>query len=95
MLSLLFVFGKAAHSAFFVICPSEILGISYKDLGSECTSSWSLLTFYIFVTCLAAAVSRRLPGKSHVPIAQRIARWTSNPEVAGSNPAGDDFILLS
>ena len=25
-----------------------------------------------------------------VPVAQWIARWTSNPEVAGSNPAGDE-----
>ena len=24
-----------------------------------------------------------------VPVAQWIARWTSNPKVAGSNPAGD------
>ena len=27
---------------------------------------------------------------SMVPIAQWIARWTSNPEVVGSNPTGDD-----
>ena len=28
-------------------------------------------------------------------LAQWIARWTSNPEVAGSNPAGDDdFVML-
>ena len=26
---------------------------------------------------------------SMVPIAQWIARWTSNPEVVGSNPTGD------
>ena len=25
-----------------------------------------------------------------VPMAQWIARWTSNPEAAGSNPAGDE-----
>ena len=25
-----------------------------------------------------------------VPVAQWIARWTSNPEVVGSNPTGDD-----
>ena len=28
---------------------------------------------------------------SAVSVAQRIARWTSNPEVAGSNPAGDEI----
>ena len=28
-----------------------------------------------------------------VPIAQWIARWTSNPEVVGSNPTGDDIFL--
>ena len=27
-----------------------------------------------------------------VPVAQWIARWTSNPKVAGSNPAGDNQI---
>ena len=34
-----------------------------------------------------------LPATSHVPVAQWIARWTSNPEVAGSNPAGDAFLF--
>ena len=35
----------------------------------------------------------KFPG---VPVAQWIARWTSNPEVAGSNPAGDaDFFFPS
>ena len=29
-----------------------------------------------------------------VPVAQWIARWTSNPKVAGSNPAGDKYILF-
>ena len=28
------------------------------------------------------------PGRTFAPLAQRIARWTSNPKVAGSNPAG-------
>ena len=28
-----------------------------------------------------------------VPVAQWIARWTSNPKVAGSNPAGDKDLL--
>ena len=28
-----------------------------------------------------------------VSVAQWIARWTSNPEVAGSNPAGDEFLV--
>lgn len=32
-------------------------------------------------------------GTYEVPVAQRIARWTSNPEVAGSNPAVDAFFL--
>ena len=31
-----------------------------------------------------------LKAYQQVPVAQWIARWTSNPEVAGSNPAGDD-----
>ncbi|ESP05136.1 hypothetical protein LOTGIDRAFT_151937 [Lottia gigantea] len=30
-----------------------------------------------------------------VSVAQRIARWTSNPEVAGSNPAGDEIQRIS
>ena len=30
-----------------------------------------------------------------VPVAQWIARWTSNPEAAGSSPAGDDFFRFS
>ena len=29
----------------------------------------------------------------HVRVAQWIARWTSNPEVVGSNPTVDDFFL--
>ena len=29
-----------------------------------------------------------------VPVAQWIARWTSNPKVAGSNPAGDKYVLF-
>lgn len=29
-----------------------------------------------------------------VPVAQWIARWTSNPEVVGSNPTGDDGLIL-
>ena len=29
----------------------------------------------------------------HVFVAQRIARWTSNPEAAGSNPVEDDLLL--
>ena len=29
-----------------------------------------------------------------VPVAQWIARWTSNPKVAGSNPAGDKLFCL-
>ena len=32
-------------------------------------------------------------NKNQVPVAQWIARWTSNPEVAGSNPAGDDAFV--
>ena len=28
-----------------------------------------------------------------VSVAQWRARWTSNPEVAGSNPAGDEFLV--
>ena len=28
-----------------------------------------------------------------VSVAQWIARWTSNPEGAGSNPAGDEFLV--
>ena len=27
-----------------------------------------------------------------VPVAQWIARWTSNPEVVGSNPTGDALL---
>ena len=30
-----------------------------------------------------------------VPVAQWIARWTSNPEVVGSNPTGDDFLSIA
>ena len=29
-----------------------------------------------------------------VPVAQWIARWTSNPKVPGSNPGRDAFLLL-
>ena len=29
-----------------------------------------------------------------VPVAQWIARWTSNPKVPGSNPGGDASIFL-
>ena len=29
-----------------------------------------------------------------VPVAQWIARWTSNPKVAGSNPAGDSTTIF-
>ena len=29
-----------------------------------------------------------------VPVAQWIARWTSNPKVAGSNPAGDKLFFI-
>ena len=36
-----------------------------------------------------------LQDKWHVPVAQWIARWTSNPEVAGSNPAGDAFLFYN
>ena len=31
----------------------------------------------------------------HVPLAQRIARWTSNPKVLGSIPRWDDFFFFS
>ena len=34
-----------------------------------------------------------VPIVLNVPIAQWIARWTSNPEVVGSNPTGDDVLL--
>ena len=42
------------------------------------------------------AIMNFIFGKfSAVPVAQWIARWTSNPEVAGSNPAGDaDFFFF-
>ena len=30
----------------------------------------------------------------HVPLAQRIARWTSNPKVLGSIPRWDDLPFL-
>ena len=30
-----------------------------------------------------------------VPLAQRIARWTSNPKVLGSIPRWDDIFFLS
>ena len=33
-------------------------------------------------------------GICGVPVAQWIARWTSNPEVAGSNPAGDEIFFF-
>ena len=36
--------------------------------------------------CLLAAL---------VPLAQRIARWTSNPKVLGSIPRWDDFFFFS
>ena len=32
---------------------------------------------------------------SGVPLAQRIARWTSNPKVLGSIPRWDDFFFFS
>ena len=31
----------------------------------------------------------------YVSVAQWIARWTSNPEAAGSNPVGDVIILTA
>ena len=32
---------------------------------------------------------------SKVPVAQWIARWTSNPKVPGSNPGGDAFLFIT
>ena len=34
------------------------------------------------------AYLRGQQGKASAPLAQWIARWTSNPKVAGSSPAG-------
>ena len=33
-------------------------------------------------------------ASNHVPLAQRIARWTSNPKVLGSIPRWDDLPFL-
>ena len=33
-------------------------------------------------------------SSNHVPLAQRIARWTSNPKVLGSIPRWDDLPFL-
>ena len=30
----------------------------------------------------------------HIPVAQWITRWTSNPEIVGSNPIGNFFLIL-
>ena len=35
-----------------------------------------------------------VPVQLMVPIAQWIARWTSNPEVVGSNPTGDEVLSV-
>ena len=29
----------------------------------------------------------------HIPVAQWITRWTSNPEIVGSNPIGNFFLI--
>ena len=39
------------------------------------------------------AYLRGQQGKASAPLAQWIARWTSNPKVAGSSPAGGGFGL--
>ena len=36
---------------------------------------------------------RKLSARKHVPLAQRIARWTSNPKVLGSIPRWDEIVL--
>ena len=43
---------------------------------------------------LDRARSQSIPDLIIVPIAQWIARWTSNPEVVGSNPTGDEIFVL-
>lgn len=35
----------------------------------------------------------RIPSHRHVPLAQRIARWTSNPKVLGSIPRWDEKVF--
>ena len=40
-------------------------------------------------------MSQNIPKCINVPIAQWIARWTSNPEAAGSNPAEDAHFFLN
>ena len=38
------------------------------------------------------ACLREQQGKASAPLAQWIARWTSNPKVAGSSPAGGNAL---
>ena len=39
-------------------------------------------------------ILHKLLASIKVPLAQRIARWTSNPKVAGSIPARDDVFCI-
>jgi hypothetical protein len=55
----------------------------------------SAITFFLPLFCLSPLDPFKIPKSSQsVPLAQRIARWTSNPKVLGSIPRWDDTNLF-
>ena len=55
----------------------------------------SAITFFLPLFCLSPLDPFKIPESSQsVPLAQRIARWTSNPKVLGSIPRWDDTNLF-
>ena len=55
----------------------------------------SAITFFLPLFCLSPLDPFKIPKSSQsVPLAQRIARWTSNPKVLGSIPRWDDTYFL-
>ena len=53
-----------------------------------------ILFLFLFSICVVNCFHNLSLFHNHVPLAQRIARWTSNPKVLGSIPRWDDYILF-
>ena len=56
--------------------------------------SASYFFFSVHMMCLIQRGRDMAPRSVQVPLAQRIARWTSNPKVLGSIPRWDDRFFV-
>ena len=63
-----------------------LINIIDIKMNTNNQKSWFLMTLFFFID-----MNNIKMHNVKVRVAQRIARWTSNPEVVGSNPTVDAF----